>query len=434
MRRIYKVLTLVALSIFGSTAYSQTDGTYGDFSPYSMFGVGDMYKDGTAFNKSMGGVGIATRNKRFINYLNPAALTARDTLSFMADIGLIQSNKIYSQGDIRSASNVFNLSNIVISVPIYKSSALAIGVTPFSNIGYNFSFRETDPDIIGNTGNVAHEHYGKGSVYKAFLGAGATFWKKLSVGAEFIYYFGNIDKVYNVNYANSSIRSINSGSELLVRGATGKFGLQFEQNLGQDVSLTIGTTYKLGTNMGGETTHYEYANQSSITDTISYNVVKNKVKFADEFGVGLALKGGDKWSVEVDYLRSDWTNTGIDKTEGFSNSEYSLFNATASNSIRAGFEIVPNRNDIRYYLRRVAYRAGIYYDQEHYMFDGNKVNSAGITFGFTLPIYKWHNGLTLGVDIGQRGSSKNNMIKENYFNFSIGFNIHDIWFQKPKYD
>ena len=79
-------------------------------SPYSIFGVGNISKEGTAFNKSMGGVGIATRNKRFINYLNPAAVTARDSLSFMGDFGLSQSNTVFSQGDIRSAKNTFNLS------------------------------------------------------------------------------------------------------------------------------------------------------------------------------------------------------------------------------------------------------------------------------------------------------------------------------------
>ena len=57
-----------------------------------------------------------------------------------------------------------------------------------------------------------------------------------------------------------------------------------------------------------------------------------------------------------------------------------------------------------------------------------------ITLGITLPVFRWYNGITLGVDIGQRASTKNpDMIRERYANFVIGFNIHDIWFRKVQY-
>jgi hypothetical protein len=42
--------------------------------------------------------------------------------------------------------------------------------------------------------------------------------------------------------------------------------------------------------------------------------------------------------------------------------------------------------------------------------------------------------LTLGVDLGQRGSTNGNMVRERFLNFNIGINIFDIWFIKPRYD
>ena len=413
------------------------DGTYGAYSPYSIYGIGDISKEGTAFNKSMGGVGLATRNRRFINYLNPAAITARDTLSFMADFGLEQSNKVYKQGDIRSAHNTFNIYNFVMSFPIYKSSAFMVGITPYSDIGYDFSSYETDPQIIGQTGNISYDSYGTGSVYQLFAGAGVTFWKRLSIGAEAIYYFGNLDKVTQMNYSSSSYRSLNSGNDLMVRGTTGKFGLQYEQKLGGDVSMIIGATYKLSTSMKGNSLSYRYATQDGILDTLKHNdtdLHKAALKFADEIGVGISVKGGEKWTAEFNYLRSDWRNCGFDSVDGFSVvSDTETFTSTVSQSFRAGFEIVPNRNDIRYYLRKCAYRAGVYYDQSYYKLNGNNVNSMGLTLGVTLPVFRLYNGLTLGVDLGQRSSTRNNMIRERYATFMIGFNIHDIWFQKVQY-
>lgn len=435
IRKINKIFLLVVFFVVGVAASAQ-DGTHGAYSPYSIYGIGDISKEGTAYNKSMGGVGIASRNNRFINYLNPAAITARDSLSFMADFGLQQSNNVYKQGDIKSAHNTFNIYDFVMTFPIYRSSAFMVGITPFSDVGYDFSSYETDPEIIGNTGNITYDSYGSGSIYQVFAGAAVTLWKKLSLGAEFIYYFGNLDKVTKMDYSNSSYRSINSGTDISIHGTTGKFGLQFEQKLGGDVSMVLGATYKMGADMKGYSTDYKFANQSSISDTLSYKVdtlAAKGVRFADEIGVGLSIKGGEKWSAEFNYLRSDWSNSGFDSQMGLASVGQSSFSATVSNSFRVGFEITPNRNDIRYYMRRCSYRAGAYYDRAYYKFDGHNVNSMGLTFGMTLPIPKYYNGVSLGVDIGQRASTRNNMIRERYAMFVIGFNIHDIWFRKNQY-
>ena len=435
IRKIEKVIILAVFLVI-SVCVSAQDGTHGAYSPYSIFGIGDISKEGTAYNKSMGGTGIAGRNKRFINYLNPAAVTARDSLSFMADFGLVQNNTLFRQNDLKSGHNTFNIYDFILSFPIYRSSAFMVGITPYSDVGYDFSSVETNTEIIGNTGNIEYDSFGTGSVYQAFVGAGVTFWKRLSLGAEMIYYFGNLDKVTNMDYANSSYRSLNSGSELTVRGLTGKFGLQYEQKLGGDVSMVVGATYKLGSNMKGYATNYRYATQSSVIDTLRHNVdtlSASGLKFGDEIGVGISVRGGDKWNAEFNYVRSDWSNSGLDKAAGFAVSGKSVFSTTVSQSFRAGFEYVPNRNDIRYYMRRCTYRVGAYYDRAYYKLDGNNVNSVGVTFGLTLPIYKYYNGITLGVDIGQRASRRNDMIRERYAMFVIGFNIHDIWFQKVQY-
>lgn len=432
IRNLYKFFLLVVCLAVSVSLYAQSGNAYGEYSPYSVFGIGEISKEGTAFNKSMGGVGIATRNKRFINYLNPAAVTARDSLSFMADFGLSQKNDIYSQkingNNVTSGNNTFNVYDVVFSFPIYRSSAFIIGITPFSNVGYDFSDRNTYEDLV-----MKNSYYGEGSVYQVFAGAGATFWKRFSVGAQLIGYFGTLEKSSSKTFTDSSIRSNKIGNTLLVRGLTGKFGLQYDQPVGNDLHLTVGATYRLATKMRGTNTYYEYAVQSGVSDTLKYSPSKNsdRLKIGDELGVGISLRGGDKWSVELDYLRSDWYGTNIDLVDGY---RANGFSATASHSFRAGFEIVPNRNDIRYYMRQCAYRAGVYYDQAYYKFNGNRVDSFGLTLGITLPVFRLYNGLTLGVDIGQKGSLRNGMVRERYASFVIGFNIHDIWFQKPRYE
>ena len=200
--------------------------------------------------------------------------------------------------------------------------------------------------------------------------------------------------------------------------------------------MVIGATYRMGTDMKGYSKNYRYANQSSVTDTLKYSVdtlAGSGMKFGDEIGIGIAVKGGERWSAEFNYVRSDWSNSGFDTAPGFSVIGESRFTSTVSQSFRAGFEFVPNRNDIRYYYKKCAYRAGVYYDQAYYKLDGHNVNSMGLTLGVTLPVFRLYNGISLGVDLGQRASTRNNMIRERYVTFNIGFNIHDIWFRKVQY-
>ena len=182
--KLFRKIIFGAALVLSCNVVSAQDGAYSSYSPYSVFGVGDIARQGTAYNKSMGGVGIASRNNRFINYLNPAAVAARDTLSFMLDFGVSGEGKIYKQGDVKSASNIFNIYDFVFTVPIYKKSAFIAGITPYSSLGYDFSHDITDPALVASAGNINYRSNGEGSLYQLFLGGGATFWNKLSVGAQ----------------------------------------------------------------------------------------------------------------------------------------------------------------------------------------------------------------------------------------------------------
>ena len=52
----------------------------------------------------------------------------------------------------------------------------------------------------------------------------------------------------------------------------------------------------------------------------------------------------------------------------------------------------------------------------------------------TLPVFRWYNGITIGMELGQRDAVASNLIKERYINFTLGVNLFDIWFQKRRYE
>lgn len=408
----------------------------GSYTPYSIYGVGDLSQPGSAYSKTMGGVGVAVRNNRYLNLINPAAVTARDSLAFMADFSLYSDNKMFEQQGIKSASNTFNINDLAMSFPIWRSSAMMVGIMPYSDTGFGYSFAYADPELIGHTGNITYAAVGEGSLYKAFAAAGVTFFKRLSLGVQFNYYFGRIEKTYSTTFNDASYNGVLNGTTGKLAGSGFKFGIQYEQPVGPKHSLIVGATYTTAVNLRGTMESYRYSAGSAASDTLYYKVdelgVDSKVRLASEIAVGISFQEKGRWIASFDYSRSDWTGSGLDGARGFTASK--AFSATATQTFRAGFEIVPNRNDIRYYFNHVAYRVGAYHKTEYYLLNGKQVASTGITLGVTLPIVNNYNGFTLGVDFGQRGSLTGDMIRERYINFSIGFNLFDIWFRKPRYE
>ncbi len=425
---INRVAVTLLLLFSGWTLAAQTDGTYSGFSPYSVFGVGQLHQPGTAWNRSMGGVGIAARNNRYINILNPASMTARDSLSFMADFGLGGRISLFSEGNKKALNTTFNIDDFVMSFPLWKHTAAMVGITPISDVGYKIVYAEMDPDAQYRT----FTSKGNGGIYQVFAAFAGTFWNRLSIGAQANYCFGNINKQATVDYDVESFRDIASGDSLQVNNFTAKLGIQYEQPLTTGHALTFGATYKFSTKINGHTMHYEERGAYDRVSTTSQLGDKG-LYMGDELGVGISYRNTDKLLIEVDYTRTDWSRSGMDLVRGFSNVGAVAFAPSVGQAVRAGFAYTPNRNDIRYFMRRCTYRAGAYFDQSYYTVGGEHVNAVGITLGMTIPVFRWYNGVTVGLDFGRRGLASS-QVKETYFGFNIGINIFDIWFQKRPYE
>lgn len=434
----FLILAILSISSVGVLKAQNTDAL-GTYTPYSLFGLGEIDKPGTAFNMGMGGIGVGVRDNRFINYLNPASITARDTLAFMLDFGVREKN-IYSAGDVsrldgtvnrvKSAFNTFNMQNIILTTPIYKKSALMIGIAPYANIGYKFEATEGDPYLVAKYGDIKYQKYGEGSVNQFFIGAAMNLFKNFSLGAEFIYYFGALDRYSNVLFNTApGARNIETGWDYALGAVSSRIGLQYFGNINNEMQLTAGATYRIGTKLKGDFTKFAYASVGAIVDTVLFDTKTDaELTVPAEFAVGVSLRKRDKWMIGADYTRQDWAKTTFPTAEGGN------FTPVASSSYKIGFEFIPNKYDIRYYMKRVTYKFGAYYDQSYIKLGNNRVNAAGFTFGMSLPIYKWYNAINWAVDFGQRGTLKNSMVRERYINFSVNIALHDVWFIKQKYE
>lgn len=433
-RSIFSAAILAALLLAtGPRAKAQDVLADNAWSPYSLFGFGDLVREGSSYNLSMGGTGIGDRNVRYINTLNPAAVTAREQKSFMMDFGIENRNTLYRSGDAKSGNNVFNMHHIVASFPIYTHSAFKVGFRPYSTVGYKFQSSEQSDALVSEMGDVRYTQQGKGGIYQAFLGAGVTLWKRLSLGADLDYYFGKIDRYSQSSFPTSaSYRYFNTGWAYNVSCFGGRFGLQYEQPFGGGVSAIVGVTYDLPTKLRGGESRYAIAETASSADTISMRKGSLERYYKPgELGAGLTVHS-DTWSVSLDYKRADWTGIDFGGYPGVD------FTTGVAQSFRAGFELTPGRYDVRsgfgHFLRRMSWRGGVYHERSHLWLGGNQVTATGVTLGFGIPVFRYYNSVNVGLDFGQRGSVVPGPVRERYFLVNVSFNLHDIWFIKLMYN
>jgi len=125
--------------------------------------------------------------------------------------------------------------------------------------------------------------------------------------------------------------------------------------------------------------------------------------------------------------------------------------------IATGMQWTPDPKALKYFSR-VTYRIGGYYNSPKLtdvtqtlggiyligeLFDkpalqvkSSDINETGLTFGIGLPLRgkPYSSDLDLGFEISERGTVKNNLVRERYFKVMLGFTIREEWFRKTKFD
>ena len=323
------LLAIVALLSFQSVSAQEIDAL-GTFTPYSLFGVGDLHGSNSAITQGLGGIGMGVRNPAYINFKNIASLTERDTLSLMFDLGGYSKNMYLKDQNTKSAYNAANINNFVFSFPIYDKHAMVVGIMPYSNMGYKFSTDETDNVLISKYGNIQYFKYGTGSINQAFVGGAVKINKYLSAGLKGIYYFGSQTNHSDVYFSSGAMRTIESGWKYSPHGFSFEAAVQGTYKPAEDYTLTVGAVYRMKNKMHGSTTRYSYAYNSEIRDTISYNKVASSIYIPATISAGIALKKGDKWMAGIDYERQDWSKAELNNTVGVG------YKAQTAQSIRTG--------------------------------------------------------------------------------------------------
>ena len=167
---------------------------------------------------------------------------------------------------------------------------------------------------------------------------------------------------------------------------------------------------------------------SSLVDTFQ-NIQGEKFDgtLPAQIGIGASYVDGNKFSVGINYERTNWSDF---------NAEFVNNNLKSTFDLSFGGFYRPDYKSISNYFSRVYYRFGAFYKTVPVeVTQGEDIDDLGFSVGLGMPFFYQRkiSHANLGVTLGIRG--RDTAIEERYIRFTFSFTFNDDeWFIKRKYN
>lgn len=428
-----KLTKFIATAMLLISCATTTAAQNGTMTPYSRFGYGILRDNATSTQQAMGGIGYAMSSGRQINVMNPASYARIDSLTFLFDMGLdmsfLWSTEQQNDGNNLSESNIGGgLNYITMQFPLGKRLGMSVGILPYSSVGYSF----------GNTiDNGYTSRSGSGSINELYVGLAGSILRSatfghLSVGFNISYMFGSTN---NDIYAITSSGSTSLYSAILtVRDFHIDAGLQYTLPIGRTDNLTLGFVYSPEKNLLGRFRSYSYDVDTSSTESDEEISTRKYFSLASTYGGGINYQHGQSLMVEADFTYQPWSKTNYLQ---FDDETPEAVTGMFANrwKVAVGAQYQPAVRGS--YAKRIQYRIGAYYNRDYMIVsrnasDKNNVREFGASAGVGLPVPGFKSVLNIGLEWSHRQAYPTSLIKENYFNITLGINFNETWFRKSR--
>jgi hypothetical protein len=386
--------------------------------PLSIFSIGEIeYRDFSA-TSGWGNVGIGLKSKNFLNRHNPAGLSGIDTLKFIFDFsGTAKFSELRTASTSQRVTN-FNFKNLAAGFRISKRWTSSVGLSPYSNVGYNML--KTQPVEGSNDGNFNTIYTGSGGINKFYWSHSLEMFKGLTLGATASYYFGSITRT-------EAAPSIGITESMTANKINFDFGAQYSYQFKKRLLLTVGGIY-------GYRSKFNLYRRNTVVNIKNGVVAKNekipdlKMQMPEFYGAGISLYGAEnsaEWTVAIDYYQQNWS-VNKEKLHGLRFADSHIYNA--------GFQIIPNTKRPTNYLQIMSYQIGACYNESYLNINGYPLKDYSVSVGVGLPFMMGISRINVAVTLGQSGTGQRGGITENYALLSVNLSLLEIWFKKVKYD
>ncbi|PQJ31905.1 hypothetical protein BST92_08180 [Nonlabens arenilitoris] len=411
------LIVLVALTCFTGMAQQRTS------SPYSFFGLGQQTFKGTIENRSMGGIRTYS-DSIHVNLRNPASYGNLRLTTYT--VGAVHTE---TWAETNTASETYDnttIEYISIGVPVSKKAAFGFGLVPFQSVGYELGTLTEDTYTNFN---------GEGSLNRAYFGIGYQPFEGFNIGGELRYNFGEEINSSSVVLADVQYGT-NEVNETDFSGVSYNFGLHYNGKLSEKYEFQASATYSPESNITGDnnrilsTITLSGPSSEVIINSEEFDVPREKFKLPSEFSLGFGIGERLKWFAAAEYTLQGTSTT--------TNRSFAPATATFTDaaSYKLGGYYIPDYNSISSYWKRATYRAGLRFEETGLQLNGEDITEFGISFGIGIPVGQTRafSNANIGFEYGQRGTTSNGLVKEDFFSISLGLSLNDRWFQKRKYN
>ncbi|MEI6506897.1 MAG: hypothetical protein WCO54_00335 [Bacteroidota bacterium] len=399
-------------------------------SPYSAVGIGDLQFGGTAEQTALGQTAIGLRKIAAINVSNPASYSA---LGYT----VVEAGFKYSEGTLSSTNSSSFIKNysygyLGVAVPLSKKLrwGMSFGLQPVSSVGYNI-VSTVDYSSIPGGFPIGYQSLGSGGLSRFYFGSGIAVLPDLSLGFNFSYVWGQIYQTktmlvdpslnkYNIQETRSSY----------IGDIYFDFGLQYHKTFKDKYRLVVGSTVNLPSSMIGTQTYTArtmgVGGLQSSKDTVVFEGSNHgTVNLPLIIKTGISFEKVDEWLICADVNYSNWS------AYNFFGQSDSLKNMLG---VSVGASYIPSNFDYKNYLKRIEYRVGARYDNGYLNITGTDIATYGISAGMGFPLGRNKSKLNITGEYFVRGTTDNNLIKEEYWRIVFGITFSDKWFLRYKYN
>ncbi|MFK7846353.1 MAG: hypothetical protein AB8G77_13730 [Rhodothermales bacterium] len=405
-----------------------------DGSLYSRFGIGDLFQYHSAQIQGMGGGGTALTSLNYVNTGNPATWSDQQLTRISGSV-LFQGLEIANENGDASRLNSSLLESFQFSFPI-KSGKLGavISYAPYSRVAHRVKQTETvldnDPTLI-NPAAYSISFQGKGGLQKASVGIGFRPSPRLSVGASTDFIFGILSETRVTEFNTSDLFRTSFSSSTRLAGVSTTLGALFSvpRLLSNQDALSIGMSISTPTSLAG--TQTQTVGEGLGRDTLGV-ALKGDVDLPIRTNLGLSYHANQKWTFVANYTLEPWSSFDSELSlPGFIPGESSFLDDRSRFS--AGASFLPSGNPLDPYFKRVGFRLGFYTDTGYIkLSDNQELNTVALTGGISMPTLFPGTRIDLNLEIGRRGSTNQNLVKESFFKFHLNVNIGERWFERRK--
>lgn len=446
-----RIILLVLLLVSGQWLMAQPK----ENSPVTRFGIGDIYHGDFNQSGATGGLFGAWIDPFRMNPVNPASLPYLQATTMEA--GFFARFNNYQRGDATQPVWSGNLDYMALSFPLKSRISQALDpqdspwdygmgfhLAPYSLIGYDVELKQVIPDV-DSTRNIFQ---GSGAVSLAAWSAGIKY-RRFSVGTQLGYLFGRIDNRSQVNllstnasYSTRSYATYNLYGMHWQLGAMYRIAVDPESdeaggdrkrrwiNVGAYISSPTG--FRTRTDQIIERVNVPYSNAAAVARDTLFRAddLRGRGTMPARIGLGATLQKGDFYQVGINL---DYRNWSVFEMENKNDLNFAYRDAIRYS---IGGEWSPDPQVFKQYLKKVRYRAGLFYESDPRLIENRRASSYGIQIGMGLPIIlprQQVSFIDFALEAGRRGDI--NVQRDSYLRLRLAATLTDnSWFYKRKYN